>query len=57
MELEELAVLEALDLLDLMETVPGMDLEGATEMAMEVEMVEVEVVDEDGEDVWAELEV
>ena len=57
MELEELAVLEALDLLDLMETVPGMDLEAVTEMAMEVEMVEVEVVDEDGEDVWAELEV
>ena len=57
MELEVLAVLEALDLLDLTETVPGMDLEAATEMAMEVEMVEVEVVDEDGEDVWAELEV
>ena len=49
--------MEALDLLDLMETVPGMDLEAVTEMAMEVEMVEVEVVDEDGEDVWAELEV
>ena len=57
MELEELAVLEALDLLDLMETVPGMDLEAAMEMAMEEEM-DVEVaVDEEEVDVLVELEV